>query len=107
MPTAHHLQQQQPKYTKLEEVEGRIYLIAKDQHGCRFLQKKFDEGGPEDVEKIFHEIIGHITELMKDPFGNYLVQKLLEVCDEAQRMDILRVVTMDGELVKISLNMHG
>ena len=107
LPTAHHLQQQQPKYTKLEEVEGRIYLIAKDQHGCRFLQKKFDEGGPEDVEKIFHEIIGHITELMKDPFGNYLVQKLLEVCDEAQRMDILRVVTMDGELVKISLNMHG
>jgi len=107
LSVAHHLQQQQPKYTKLEEVEGRIYLIAKDQHGCRFLQKKFDEGGPEDVQKIFHEIIGHITELMKDPFGNYLVQKLLEVCDESQRMEILRVVTMDGELVKISLNMHG
>ncbi|CAM6033250.1 unnamed protein product [Sphagnum compactum] len=96
-----------PKYTTLEEVEGHIYLIAKDQHGCRFLQKKFDEGGPEDVEKIFHEIISHITELMKDPFGNYLVQKLLEVCDEKQRMEILRSVTMDGELVRISLNMHG
>ncbi|CAM6011016.1 unnamed protein product [Sphagnum balticum] len=98
---------QPPKYTTLEEVEGHIYLIAKDQHGCRFLQKKFDEGGPEDVEKIFHEIISHITELMKDPFGNYLVQKLLEVCDEKQRMEILRSVTMDGELVRISLNMHG
>ncbi|CAK9271028.1 unnamed protein product [Sphagnum jensenii] len=104
-------QQQQlevpPKYTTLEEVEGHIYLIAKDQHGCRFLQKKFDEGGPEDVEKIFREIISHITELMKDPFGNYLVQKLLEVCDEKQRMEILHAVTMDGELVSISLNMHG
>ncbi|CAK9222237.1 unnamed protein product [Sphagnum troendelagicum] len=96
-----------PKYTTLEEVEGHIYLIAKDQHGCRFLQKKFDEGGPEDVEKIFREIISHITELMKDPFGNYLVQKLLEVCDEKQRMEILHAVTMDGELVSISLNMHG
>jgi hypothetical protein len=105
--STHNLQQQQPKYTKLEEVEGRIYLVAKDQHGCRFLQKKFDEGGPEDVGKIFNEIIGHITELMKDPFGNYLVQKLLEVCDESQRIQILQVVTMDGELVKISLNMHG
>jgi hypothetical protein len=104
----HNLQQQQPpKYTTLEEVEGHIYLIAKDQHGCRFLQKKFDEGGPEDVEKIFREIISHITELMKDPFGNYLVQKLLEVCDEKQRMEILHAVTMDGELVSISLNMHG
>ncbi|KAH8955938.1 hypothetical protein BDL97_07G011200 [Sphagnum fallax] len=106
--TPHSLQQQQPpKYTTLEEVEGHIYLIAKDQHGCRFLQKKFDEGGPKDVEKIFHEIISHITELMKDPFGNYLVQKLLEVCDEKQRMEILHSVTMDGELVRISLNMHG
>jgi hypothetical protein len=35
------------------------------------------------------------------------VQKLLEVCDEKQRMEILRSVTMDGELVRISLNMHG
>ncbi|CAM6028749.1 unnamed protein product [Sphagnum balticum] len=104
----HNLQQQQPpKYTTIEEVEGHIYLIAKDQHGCRFLQKKFDEGGPEDVEKIFREIINHITELMKDPFGNYLVQKLLEVCDENQRMEILRSVTVGGELVRISLNMHG
>lgn len=98
---------QQPKYNTLEEVEGRIFSIAKDQHGCRFLQRKFDEGGPEDVQKIFNEIIDHIIELMTDPFGNYLVQKLLEVCDEAQRMEILHVVTGKGELVTISLNMHG
>ncbi|CAM6082228.1 unnamed protein product [Calypogeia fissa] len=98
---------QQPKYNTLEEVEGKIFSIAKDQHGCRFLQRKFDEGGPEDVQKIFNEIIDHIIELMTDPFGNYLVQKLLEVCDEVQRMEILHVVTGKGELVTISLNMHG
>ncbi|OAE22364.1 hypothetical protein AXG93_2318s1110 [Marchantia polymorpha subsp. ruderalis] len=100
-------QNQQPKYNTLEEVEGRIFSIAKDQHGCRFLQRKFDEGGPEDVQKIFQEIIEHIIELMTDPFGNYLVQKLLEVCNEEQRMEILHVVTEKGELVQISLNMHG
>eukprot|EP00246_Nothoceros_aenigmaticus_P016368 TRINITY_DN739_c0_g1_i1.p1 TRINITY_DN739_c0_g1~~TRINITY_DN739_c0_g1_i1.p1 ORF type:complete len:401 (-),score=70.00 TRINITY_DN739_c0_g1_i1:932-2134(-) len=108
LTVAHHLQQQQqPKYTTLEEVEGRIYSIAKDQHGCRFLQRKFDEGGPDDVQKIFNEIIDHIIELMTDPFGNYLVQKLLEVCNETQRMEILHVVTDGSELVNISLNMHG
>lgn len=104
-------QQQQlllPKYTSLDEVEGRIYCIARDQHGCRFLQKKFDEGRPEDVQKIFVEIIDHIIELMTDPFGNYLVQKLLEVCNEDQRMQILHAITgKPGELVNISLNMHG
>lgn len=101
-------QQQQSKYTSLEEVEGRIYVIARDQHGCRFLQRKFDEGNAEDVQKIFIEIIDHIIELMTDPFGNYLVQKLLEVCNEDQRMQILRAITSNqGELVNISLNMHG
>lgn len=101
-------QQQQSKYTSLEEVEGRIYIIARDQHGCRFLQRKFDEGSSEDVQKIFVEIIDHIIELMTDPFGNYLVQKLLEVCSEDQRMQILHAITgKPGELVTISLNMHG
>lgn len=104
-------QQQQssppPKYTTLKEVEGHIYGIAKDQHGCRFLQRKFEEGVSEDVQKIFVEIIDHVVELMTDPFGNYLVQKLLEVCDEAQRMQILYKVTGKGQLVTISLNMHG
>ncbi|MCO5579724.1 hypothetical protein L7F22_033584 [Adiantum nelumboides] len=96
-----------PKYTTLKEIEGHIYGIAKDQHGCRFLQRKFEEGVSEDVHKIFVEIIDHVVELMTDPFGNYLVQKLLEVCDETQRTEILYKVTSTEQLVTISLNMHG
>ena len=85
-----------------------IYLIAKDQHGCRFLQRIFDEGTPEDVQVIFNEIIDHVAELMMNPFGNYLMQKLLDVCDEKQRMQIILMVTEEpGQLVRISLNIHG
>ncbi|XP_057955818.1 pumilio homolog 12 isoform X2 [Malania oleifera] len=92
----------------LDEVSGKIYLMAKDQNGCRFLQRKFMEGTPEDVEKIFVEIIDHIVELMTDPFGNYLVQKLLEVCDEDQQMQILHAITRKaGDLVRISCDVHG
>ncbi|KAI5060995.1 hypothetical protein GOP47_0023500 [Adiantum capillus-veneris] len=97
----------QGKYSSLDEVEGLIYSVAKDQHGCRFLQKQFDEGGPKEVEKIFVEIIDHILELMIDPFGNYLVQKLLEVCNDDQRLRILNTTTANGELINVSLNMHG
>ncbi|KAF9599448.1 hypothetical protein IFM89_037339 [Coptis chinensis] len=104
----YNLRSQSPKYNSLDEVKGRIYLIAKDQHGCRFLQKKFTEGCAEDVDKIFTEIIGHIVELMTDPFGNYLVQKLLEVCTKDQKNQILHVITRNpGDLVRISLDMHG
>ncbi|KAL4611840.1 hypothetical protein ACB092_08G154800 [Castanea dentata] len=96
------------KYNSVDEVTGRIYLLAKDQHGCRFLQRKFVEGTTKDIEKIFLEIIDYIVELMTDPFGNYLVQKLLEVCDEDQKMQILHAITRNsGELVRISCDMHG
>lgn len=97
-----------PKYHSLSEARGCIYLIAKDQHGCRFLQRVFDEGTPEDVQVIFNEIIDHVAELMMNPFGNYLMQKLLDVCNEEQRMQIILMVTEEpGQLVRISLNTHG
>nr|POF07302.1 putative pumilio like 8, chloroplastic [Quercus suber] len=87
---------------------GSMYFMAKDQYGCRFLQKVFDEGTFQDVEIIFEEIIGHIVELMMDPFGNYLVQKLLDVCNEEQRMQTVLMVTNEpGKLVRISLHTHG
>ena len=33
-----------------------------------------------------------VVELMVDPFGNYLVQKLLDCCTEEQRLRILQAV---------------
>ncbi|KAL7203051.1 hypothetical protein ACSBR1_034488 [Camellia fascicularis] len=96
------------KYNSIDGISGRIYFMAKDQYGCRFLQRVFTEGTQEDIEKIFLEIIVHIVELMTDPFGNYLVQKLLGVCDEDQRTQILRAITRkSGDLVRISCDMHG
>ncbi|GAB2271226.1 hypothetical protein Dimus_006068 [Dionaea muscipula] len=98
----------QPTYDSLAELRGSICLMAKDQYGCRFLQNKFAEGSNEDKMIIFNEIIGDFVELMVNPFGNYLIQKLLDVCDEDQRLSIVQMVTREpGELVRISLNTHG
>ncbi|KAF5461871.1 hypothetical protein F2P56_017934 [Juglans regia] len=92
----------------LAEVQGYIYFLAKDQYGCRFLQRVFDKGACQDVQIIFNEIIGHVVELITDPFGNYLVQKLLDVCNEEQRMQIvLKVTNQSGQLMRISLDPHG
>lgn len=88
--------------------EGSIYHMAKDQNGCRYLQDKFLEG-KHHVDAIFEEIINHIAEFMVNSFGNYLVQKMLEVCDEEQRLRIILVLTQDpvNQLIAISLNTHG
>ncbi|PNG71359.1 putative pumilio 8, chloroplastic, partial [Tetrabaena socialis] len=56
---------------------------------------------------VFPEVLGNIVELMVDPFGNYLVQKLLDRCSEQQRLEVLKKVAERGELVGVALNTHG
>ncbi|XP_062204341.1 pumilio homolog 12-like [Phragmites australis] len=98
----------QLKYNSVDEVIGELYLLAKDQNGCRFLQRIFTEGSQEDAQKVFGSVIEHIDELMVDPFGNYLVQKLLEECNDDQKMHIVYEITKrQGQLIKVSCNMHG
>ncbi|CAD6340695.1 unnamed protein product [Miscanthus lutarioriparius] len=92
----------------VDEVVGELYHLAKDQNGCRFLQRIFTEGSQEDAQKVFDGVIEHIDELMVDPFGNYLIQKLLEQCNDNQKMHILYEITkIPGQLVKVACNMHG
>ncbi|RPA84704.1 ARM repeat-containing protein [Ascobolus immersus RN42] len=89
----------------LENLVGEIYSLCKDQHGCRFLQKKLEERNPAYVQIIFMETNSHVVELMTDPFGNYLCQKLLEHADDEQRTVLVNNAA--PELVKIALNQHG
>ncbi|EMD41536.1 hypothetical protein CERSUDRAFT_110088 [Gelatoporia subvermispora B] len=91
--------------TRLEDLQGEIATLCKDQHGCRYLQKKLEEGVPEHRDMIFRETFSHFADLMTDPFGNYLCQKLLEYSTDEQRNVICESVAQD--LVNISLNMHG
>ncbi|CAE7671393.1 unnamed protein product, partial [Symbiodinium sp. CCMP2456] len=99
------------KLSQLEEMFkssayiNNVYCIAKDQAGCRMLQHKLDEGGPDVFAAVFSEVVTHAVELMMDPFGNYLCQKLMEM-STARQLEVLVDKTY-GSLVNISLNMHG
>jgi hypothetical protein len=89
----------------LESLGGEIYALCKDQHGCRYLQKKLEDRNPEQVHMIWLETNQHVTELMTDPFGNYLCQKLLEYCNDDERTVLIENASED--LVRIALNQHG
>ncbi|EIW72686.1 hypothetical protein TREMEDRAFT_72846 [Tremella mesenterica DSM 1558] len=90
---------------RIEDLQGELLMLCKDQHGCRYLQRKLEEGDAGHRDMIFLETYGHFPELMTDPFGNYLCQKLLEYSTDEQRSAIIDSVAND--LVAISLNMHG
>lgn len=97
-----------PKVRSLAELQGYICFLARDQYGCRLLRRVLDEANSRDVQIICNVIICQVVELMLNPFGNYLVQNVLEICSEEQRMQIVLMVTKEpGQLVEISLNTHG
>ncbi|KAF7587669.1 hypothetical protein BBP40_006880 [Aspergillus hancockii] len=89
----------------LEHYRGELYGLCKDQHGCRYLQRKLEERNAEHVQMIFEETHLHVVELMTDPFGNYLCQKLLEYSNDEQRTALINNAA--HQLVKIALNQHG
>ncbi|KAK1302616.1 hypothetical protein QJS10_CPB12g01197 [Acorus calamus] len=91
-----------------EDVEGLIYYMVKHQRWCRFLQERFEGVNPDEDDMIFHGVISHVVEFMVDPYGNFLMQKVMEVCREDQWMRILRVLVKDPtNFIRICLDKHG
>lgn len=93
-----------PQFTA-QDIYTHAFEMAKDQLGCRMLQKKLEESNPFSIQTVFDQIQPHLPELMTDPFGNYLIQKLLEVCEEPVFASVINTVAKD--LPSISLNPHG
>lgn len=53
---------------------------------CRFLQRKFDEGGAAAVGRVLPEVLEALPELMVDPFGGNQTPFLQSRLDERMYM---------------------
>lgn len=93
------------KFASFNDIIGRAEELARDQHGCRFLQTKLEEGNAMYVNSIFEECYEKFVDLMTDPFGNYLCQKLFEHCNDSQRLAL--VERCAPAFPRVSTNMHG
>jgi hypothetical protein len=91
--------------TTISSLVGQIRRLSRDQMGCRMLQQALVANDPEVSTTIFHELLPHMADLMMDPFGNYLFQKLFDSISLKERE--LLVKTVSGRLVQASLNLHG
>lgn len=92
----------------LENARGSIVSLAKDRVSCQQLQKIIAEGSRERIDMIFKDVIFHICDLMVDPFGHHVVQKLIEKCSTEQITQILDMVTQHQFLfVRICIDSLG
>lgn len=69
------------------------------------LQKEIEKEDPATMGQIFVNIIKDFGQLMVDPFGNYLCQKISEMCSKEQMKQVIQVVS--DELGEICYNPHG
>ncbi|KAH9192564.1 hypothetical protein AeNC1_005468 [Aphanomyces euteiches] len=102
------LPSESPPHTSIsiDDIQGRVFAMSKDQNGCRLLQEQLEFDDRADLcDVIYAESLPHLVDMMVDPFGNYLFQKLLERVSDAQRLVIVQHVSF--HLVAAALNLHG
>ncbi|KAI8467655.1 MAG: armadillo-type protein [Monoraphidium minutum] len=76
-----------------------------DQHGSRFIQLKLDTLSPEDLAAAFRELAPKAMVLMNDVFGNYVIQKILELGPDDHREELAQ--QMKGQVLHLSLQMYS
>ncbi|CCE62745.1 hypothetical protein TPHA_0D01040 [Tetrapisispora phaffii CBS 4417] len=91
----------------LEELD--FLSLSTDQYGCRFLQKKLEDKNINDSNKVrdllFDQTRDHFLDLILDPFGNYLVQKLCYYLTTDQKTILIQAIYTN--MYQISINQYG
>ncbi|KAK6946025.1 Pumilio RNA-binding repeat [Dillenia turbinata] len=91
----------------LEVYKGKMYFLAKNSTGSKYLQGKLEGGNLEDVEVIFSELKEFVLDLMVNGSGNLVMQKLFQVCNENQMKQLLVGILNSGGIQFICCNIHG
>lgn len=84
---------------------SNLIVLAKEQTSCRYLQQIIDKNPKMGTVFFYPTIIKHITDLITNQFGNYLIQKLFSYINQNQLTDILNAIVPD--FVQISTNFYG
>lgn len=79
--------------------------MAKDKFKSRLLQRSLVRGGPEVAEVIFRKAEGSFAELVRDQYGNYLSQKILEVATATQFDSLFAALA--PQLQTLAQDVHG
>jgi len=84
----------EPIIRELEDVEagagGRV--VAKHRYGSRVLERLIEHGSEEQMVGLLNQCIDHTEELSMDPYGNFVVQRILERFDDRREEILLKLL---------------
>lgn len=97
------------KSAPVNQILEHLVELCKDQLGSRFLQQLIDSEKLEaaNQQELVRRIIPEARELTLDPFGNYVVQKVVDLSTAQQRSELLDRLQRGGGLFNLSIHMYG
>ncbi|KAJ6803553.1 pumilio-like protein 1-like [Iris pallida] len=97
----------------IKKLAGKIVQMSQQKFASNVVEKCLTFGGPVERQILVNEMLGSTDEneplqaMMKDQFANYVVQKVLETCDDQQRHLILsRIKVHLNALKKYTYGKH-
>nr|KAJ0192215.1 hypothetical protein LSAT_V11C800397730 [Lactuca sativa] len=96
----------------INKISGEIVKMSLQKFASHVVVKCLTYGSPDERQLLVNEMLGSTDEneplqaMMKDPFGNYVVQKVLETCDDQTReliLYILDIFPLFKSFIKFSL----
>lgn len=79
----------------IDVVRGQVLALSKHKFASNVVEKCIAFGSPEERHELIEEALrpgadgqSAISSLMKDQYGNYVLQKMLEVGEEAQKNEL-------------------
>ncbi|KAJ6850913.1 pumilio-like protein 1-like [Iris pallida] len=97
----------------IKKLAGQIVQMSQQKFASNVVEKCLTFGGPIERQILVNEMLGSTDEneplqaMMKDQFANYVVQKVLETCDDQQRELILsRIKVHLNALKKYTYGKH-
>jgi hypothetical protein len=94
------------------KIKGNVMIMSKHKFASNVVEKCVTFGSPKDRQEILDEVLSTKADgtialytMMKDQFANYVVQKLLDVSNESQR--ILLVTKIKPQLSNLKKFTYG
>lgn len=88
-------------------IKGFIAEIAKaDEGASRFVQRRLQAGKEAEKRLALQAALRSFSDLWPDPFGNFLLQGLLDY-GTAEMKEELMTAVFAADVVDMTLNMHG
>ncbi|KAL8257530.1 hypothetical protein R6Q59_029571 [Mikania micrantha] len=90
----------------IDELTGQIVQMSQQKFASNVVEKCLTFGTPEERQTLVTEMLGTTDEneplqvMMKDQFANYVVQKVLETCDDQQLETILNRIKVHLNALK-------